>query len=340
MATFERRAGAWRVTIRLRGVRDSGTFSTKAAAAAWAAEREGEILRVAEGGLPNKSVREALVRYRDEVSPAKRGGRWEVLRIDAFIGAARPASGRDVAPPVLGDLVDRPLAAVDSAALAAWRDARLRQVSPATVTREINLLSAVFETARKEWRWLRNRPFADVRRPPAAAARTRRISDDEAVRLCLALGFDEAGAVANKSNQIALALLLGIETAMRRGEMLALRWSDVSGAVARLPVTKNGQARDVPLSTRALALLDKLRGLDDERCFTVGEASADTLFRAAKLRAGLPGVNFHDSRREGTSRLAAKVDVLTLARITGHRDINELLTYYQTDMAEVAKKIG
>lgn len=340
MATFEKRSGAWRATIRLRGKRESATFSTKAAAVAWAAEREGEILRMAEGGLPNKSVRDALVRYRDEVSPAKRGGVWEVRRIDAFLGCAKPASGREAAPPVLGGLVDMPLAAVDSTALARWRDDRLGRVMAATVTREINLLSAIFETARKEWRWLHDRPFADVRRPPEPAARTRRISDDEARRLCLALGFDEARPVANKSNQVALALLLGIETAMRRGEMLALRWSDISGAVAHLPMTKNGQARDVPLSKRALALIEKLRGLDDERCFTVAPATADTLFRGAKLRAGLPDVNFHDSRREGTSRLAAKVDVLTLARITGHRDINELLTYYQTDMGEVAKRIG
>ncbi len=340
MATFERRAGAWRVTIRLRGVRESATFSTKAAATVWAEKREREILRVAEGGLPDKSVRDALVRYRDEVSPGKRGGVWEVRRINAFLGEARPASGRDVAPPVLGPMVDMPLAAVDSAALSAWRDGRLRQVQAGTVTREINLLSAIFETARKEWRWLHDRPFADVRRPPEPAARKRRISDAEALRLCLALGFDEARPVASKSNQVALALLLGIETAMRRGEMLALRWSDIRGAVAHLPQTKNGQARDVPLTIRALELLEKLRGLNDERCFTVAPASADTLFRAAKLRAGLPDVNFHDSRREGTSRLAAKVDVLTLARITGHRDINELLTYYQTDMAEVAKKIG
>lgn len=340
MATFEKRSGAWRATIRLRGVRESATFSTKAAAVAWATEREGEILRVAEGGLPNRSVRDALVRYRDEVSPTKRGGAWEVLRIDAFLGCARPARGGDTAPAVLGRLADVPLSAVDSTALASWRDVRLRQVSPATVSREINLLSAVFETARKEWRWLRERPFSDVRRPPSPPARKKRISDDEARRLCLALGFDEARPVANKSNQIAVALLLGIETAMRRGEMLALRWTDINGAVAHLPITKNGQARDVPLSKRALVLIEKLRGLDEDRCFTVAPGSADTLFRAAKVRAGLPDVNFHDSRREGTSRLAAKVDVLTLARITGHRDINELLTYYQTDMGEVAKRIG
>lgn len=337
MASFEKRSGAWRVTIRLRGQRESATFSTKAAAAAWASEREREILRVAEGGLPNRSVREALVRYRDEVSPSKRGALWEVRRLDAFLGVAKPAPGRTAQPPVLGALLDLPIAAVTTADLAGWRTARLRKVAASTVSREINLLSAVFETARKEWMWIRTRPFSDLARPQSPPARKQRISDADALRLCLALGFDETKPVSNKSHQIAVALLLGIETAMRRGEMLALRWSDVRGKVAHLPMTKNGQAREVPLSRRAVALLEKLRGLDAARCFTVAPATADTLYRAAKLRAGLPGINFHDSRREGTSRLSKKVDVLTLARITGHKDLNELMTYYQTDMAEVAR---
>jgi integrase len=52
------------------------------------------------------------------------------------------------------------------------------------------------------------------------------------------------------------------------------------------------------------------------------------------------GLRFHDTRREATSRLAKRVDVLTLARITGHKDIRMLMVYYQTDMSEVALQIG
>lgn len=48
----------------------------------------------------------------------------------------------------------------------------------------------------------------------------------------------------------------------------------------------------------------------------------------------------HGTRREATSRLSKKVDVLTLARITGHKDIRMLMIYYQTDMADVARQIG
>lgn len=69
-------------------------------------------------------------------------------------------------------------------------------------------------------------------------------------------------------------------------------------------------------------------------------ATADVLFRRARDAAGIEGLRFHDSRREGTSRLLKKVDVLTLARITEHKDLNMLLVYYQTDMAAVAEQIG
>jgi integrase len=180
----------------------------------------------------------------------------------------------------------------------------------------------------------------DVRRPPPTPARTRRIAEDEQRRILLALCYDEARPVTEKRQQVAVAWLIAIETAMRCGEVLGLTWTNVRGKVAHLPKTKNGDARDVPLSKRAQVLLEKLKGLDALKCFTVSGASCDALFRRARDAAGVVGLTFHDSRREGTSRLSKKVDVLTLARITGHKDINELMTYYQTDMEVVADQIG
>ena len=48
-------------------------------------------------------------------------------------------------------------------------------------------------------------------------------------------------------------------------------------------------------------------------------------------------MHFHDSRREALTRMAKKVPVETLAKISGHRDLRILLNvYYNPDMAEVA----
>ncbi len=65
----------------------------------------------------------------------------------------------------------------------------------------------------------------------------------------------------------------------------------------------------------------------------------DVLFRKVRDKAGVSGLRFHDSRAAGTVKLAAKVDVLTLARITGHRDIRMLMVYYRETAADLAKRL-
>lgn len=332
MATFEKRSGHWRVVVRRNGDRRSATFTTKASAVAWAAEQETDIATVKRGGLPRKTWQQALERYRDEESPKKRGRRWEEIRIDALIGDDEKVG-------LMADLLQLQISALSSTHLAEWRDARMTRVKASTVNREMNLISAILDTARREWKWLVENPMRDVRRPPQTPSRTRRIGPDEQRRILLALNYDDARPVEEKRQQVAVAWLLAIETAMRQGELLGLTWSNISGRVAHLPNTKNGEARDVPLSRRALALLEKLRGIDRSFCFTVSSSSCDALYRKARTAAGVVGLTFHDSRREGTSRLSKKVDVLTLARITGHKNLNELMTYYQTDMETVAGEI-
>jgi len=339
MAALEKRAGGWRVKVRRGGVSESRTFPTKSQAQAWAVDRERELADVAAGGVPRKTVREALERYRADESPKKRGHRWEAVRIGGWLGAVSSKTGR--ASELMLPWLDAQVGSVGPDALAAWRDARLRVVSAGSVLREMNLLGSVLETARREWKWLRVNPMREVRRPAQPEPRTRRIGDAEIDALCLALGWD-GEPVGSLSQEVAAAFLLAIETAMRQGELLGLAWDNVDlvRRVARLPRTKNGSAREVPLSARALEILGLLAGRDERRVFAVSSASCDALFRAAKARAMVEGLRFHDTRREATSRLARRVDVLTLARITGHKDIRMLMIYYQTDMADVALQIG
>lgn len=333
MASFEKRAnGAWRVRIRSSGL--SATFPTKKEAQAWAVIQESDQRRVRAGGLPNKTVAEALVRYRDTVSVNKACAKYEVGRIRAWLGGGKSV---DSALP----FSDKLLCDVKSADIAAFRDLRMSQVAAGTVTREIALLSSLFSVARKEWGWMLDSPTRDVKRPKEPDHRTRRVSDKEIDALCLALGFD-GGMAKLFSQQVAVAFLLAIETAMRQGEILGLTWPCVSleKKTALLPRTKNGSARVVPLSSRAIELIRLLPVRDDGRLFAVSSASCDALFRKAKGRAMIEDLHFHDSRREATSRLAKKVDVLTLAKITGHKDLRMLMVYYDEDMSSVADRLG
>nr|WP_307742538.1 tyrosine-type recombinase/integrase [Massilia varians] len=225
-----------------------------------------------------------------------------------------------------------------------WRDHRLNtdKVSGSTVNRELNLLSNVFTVAAREWKWISASPTTDVRRPKESEARDRLYTEDEIERICLALGFDldDEQPITTVSQRVAVAFLFAIETAMRAGEICALVPRFVAGRVVTLPeeITKNGTKRKVPLSKRAVELLELLPApAEGATIFGITTKSLDTLFRKAKTRAGIEGATFHDSRHLAITRLAKKLHVLDLARMVGHRDLKQLQVYYNETAEEMAK---
>ena len=125
---------------------------------------------------------------------------------------------------------------------------------------------------------------------------------------------------------------------MRAGEIMSLAWEnvDLSNGVASIIDTKNGDRREIPLSGAAVKYISQLKS-DVGKLFSVKSGSASTIFRKAKKNIGLTNLRFHDSRSEGLTRPSKKVDVLTLARIIGHRDPRSLMIYYNMNAEEVAK---
>lgn len=325
MATISKRGEKWRAQVAVSGVRVSKSFARKSEAAAWAAATEAAIRAGQYGRAPSDTLADVLARYASEVSPSKRGERWERVRLAALardpIAAARISS---VTPDMLGQ----------------WRDRRSQVVGPASVLRDITLLTAVFEHARREWRLITTNPWRDVRKPRAPAHRERLISNDEIDRLCLALGFEEANPVETLSHEVAVMFLLAIETAMRAGELSGLTWAsvDLTRRVARIGQTKNGDARDVPLSSRAVELFDLLPRTGAS-VFRVAKGSRDALFRRARDKAGIADLHFHDTRAEACTRLAQRLNVLELARMIGHRDPKSLMAYYRETAEELARKL-
>lgn len=267
MATFRKRGPyQWEAQIRRRGYpAQSKTFETKAEAEAWANMIESEMARgvwVSRGEAEATTLHEALTRYETEIVPAKKGAAQEesVLRICKAT-----------------DLAKRPLATIRSADVAKLRDEWLADCKPATVLRRLAVLSHVFSIARKEWGMesLSN-PVELVRKPQPNNARTRRVIDD--VSTAETSSEDAAdssrGALESELDRLVSAsgsallpsiVRLAVETAMRRGEIIALRWEhvDLKRRVAHLPATKNGTARDVPLSTRAVEVFQALKDARD-----------------------------------------------------------------------------
>ena len=318
VATVKKRGGRWRAQIRRRGVKpQSATFESSARAWAWAHQQEAEILAGRRGEFPRKSLADALDKYLAEESIKKAGLRWEKIRIGAFKRST---------------MASRRISEIDEADIASWRNERLKVVSGATVRREMGLLGSVFDVARREWRWCSANPLREVSKPRGAEARRRGVSP-------LAFSVLPGHLSGALGKQVYRAFLLAVETAMRKGEILALEWAHISRAVAFLPKTKNGEARAVALSVAALAILEEQRGLDPVKVFTVDSATADALFRKAVKKAGIQDLHFHDSRSEAITRLSKKLDVLELARMVGHRDLKSLLIYYAPSAEDMARKL-
>lgn len=174
MATFRKVGKRWRAEVCKKGRRASSYFDTKTAAREWASAKEFELANLVEYVATRKRVGDMFERYAKEVSPKKKGARWELVRLARF--------GRDA----VADLLVSQVTAKD---VAAWRDKRLSEVSPGTVNRELNLLSAVFEAARREWEWVTVNPVRGVQRPKNPKPRDRRISAAEITAIIDALGF-------------------------------------------------------------------------------------------------------------------------------------------------------
>ena len=328
MASIRQRANGWRAEVCVNGIRDSATLDTKAQAKAWAAQREVDLRN--DGRLGQKSTKtfgQALERYRDEVSPTRKGAKWEITRLNMILRDFPRLCGRKLAVLSTDDFVS-------------WRNERSASVSAASVRREANLLSAVLSVARTEWKWIGINPMSDLKKPPKAAHRDRRITEDEQERLLMALGHSDATPQTH-TQQIGVAFLLALETAMRAGEIYGLQWQHVNlpERYVTLPDTKNGTKRHVPLSRRAVALLEQMRGIHSQRVFTVSGDSASVLFAKARRRTQIADLRFHDTRHEALTRLAKKLHVLDLARMVGHKDPRSLMIYYNATATEIAQQL-
>jgi Site-specific recombinase XerD len=229
-----------------------------------------------------------------------------------------------------------PLGNLTAFHIAQYRDDRLQFVSTTTVKKELQLISHSLDIGRREWGLSVKNVATDVSKPAEPKGRDRRLESEEEQPLLNA---------ANHSQNIWLAPLveLAIETAMRRGELLNIEWSDVNldKKTIHLENTKNGSPRTVPLSTRALEILNTMPRDISGRVFPVSAVALRGLWRRACMRANIENLHFHDLRHEATSRFFEKgLNVMEVAAITGHKDLRMLQRYTHLRAEDLAKKLG
>jgi integrase len=232
----------------------------------------------------------------------------------------------------------RTLQKLTSADVAAYRDERLKTVAPATIVRELNTISHAIDLATREWGlWLPRNPVKMVRRPSVPRGRTRRLKEGEEQAL---LSACDRG----RTPLLKPLIIVAIETGMRRGELLDLRWEhvDLTKRVAHLPLTKNGETRDVPLSKRATETLRELRSDQREpvQVFPMSGNSVRLAFEHLRVRAGMPDLRFHDLRHEAVSRLFERgLNLVEVAAISGHKELKMLQRYTHLRAVDLVRRL-
>lgn len=272
---------------------------------------------------------DALDKYYETVSKYKRGALQEFYRINVIRRQA---------------LAMRFMDDITTVDIADYRDTRLSEknartgktITGNTVRLEMALLSNLFNIARIEWGTCRGNPVELVRKPRPSPGRERRLSKKEERKL--SAYFRE------KNTELYCIFHLGLETAMRQGEILSLRWENIHARFSQafLPETKNGHARSVPLSNRAKDILKLMELKNDHRVFSYSSSGFKSAWRIALITLKIEDLHFHDLRHEAISRfyeLGTLTD-LEIAAISGHRTLNMLKRYAHIKTAYLNKKIN
>ena len=324
MATYRKRNGKWQAIVRHKAIgTTSRSFHTKQAAIKWVISVEEQIEAATFGALrpTHITLGELLKRYSNEVTPAKRGATTEFRRLRRLI--RDPVSSLKVSQ-------------LTSQAVAAFRDRRLLD-GRRTCHYDLILIRHCLKIAINEWELILSaNPVDRVKMPPSSPARTRRLEEGEFERL-------EEASKQTKNPHIWPIIVFAIETGMRRGEILGLRWEhvDLDRRIAFLPLTKNGSSREVPLSTKAAKVLAAQRQRNDTPSpFPVTPNSFRLAWDRLRSRAGLSDLRFHDLRHEAISRFfELGLNIPEVAVISGHKDPRMLFRYTHLRAVDLVNRL-
>jgi integrase len=199
------------------------------------------------------------------------------------------------------------------------------------VKRELAVLSSVISVASKDWGIpIRQNPVSEISMPKLANARTRRLEIGEEQKL-----------LETNNQKLRRIIVLALETAMRRGEILNIKKShiDFNKSILLIPTTKTDTPRTIPLSSDALTSLrgqlrasqsesDGVIPLHEPPVFSYQPRGLSGEFLKLCRRQGIADLRFHDLRHEATSRLFEKgLNPVEVATITGHKDTRMLMRY-------------
>jgi integrase len=324
MASIQKRGSSYRARITREGKSTlCATFKTRNEALLWAKETRAKLalglLKETPGArVTLKTFEEAALCYRDTHSIHKKIVRSETYRLHILIKR-------------WGKL---PVDQVDKQKVLALRDDLLKLGrSGDTVNHYFNTLSKLFQMLGDEWGLAIDNPIKGIKRMPPSKGRHKRVNDQaerELLEACSALSYWELNYI----------ITIAIETGMRRSEIMGMTWDNVDLKNRRIYLhrTKNGQSRQVPLTKKAVVMLEGLNKGGSGKVFAMSLDQLRGQFERSRKHAHehwsdkannpFDDLRFHDLRHEALSRLSdAGLNVIELSCISGHKTLGMLQRY-------------
>ena len=306
----------WQAIIRRKGIKQqSKVFKIKSQAIQWARSVECEIDKgnTVDFSLSKKITLNQIIEKIQPIDSRERS-RLKIL-MEYFNGST--------------------VNLINPSRIALFVDLRLSQgLSSATVVKDINTLSKLLKVAQRDWNvYLPNDPFKHIGKLKQSPSRVRRLSKNEEFIL-----------INRSQSNLRNIIIFAIETGMRLGEILSLKWSDINNNLAVLEKTKNGDIRYVPMTKKANQILMKIqKNKNDDRVFYFWKTVSgfESSWQKFKKREGLVDLRFHDLRHEAISRMFEKgMSHMEVSAISGHKSLLVLRKYTHLNIEYLRDKLA
>lgn len=325
MASIRKRGNKYQVQVRREGCKPMvKTFTKRADALEWSKLMEVKAdrrdLPTSIKSLDRVSVADIIERYIAEVCIHKKCYATESITLKAFT-KTKTAKIK--------------LSCILPADFYAYREERIKKVKPSSINRELCVIKNAFNIAIHEWAIpLKTNPLQNIKKFKVNNARNRRITDEEIQSLY--------EAVSQHQNPLVMTIFeIALETAMRRGEILNIRWKNINFAnkTLHIPLTKNGYERTIPLTEKSIKVLS-LANSDSEKLFSISPNALRLAWVRLTKRASINDLRFHDIRHEAISRFFEKgLSIPEVSLISGHRSYAMLARYTHLRAEDLVGKI-
>lgn len=321
-----KRGVTWRAQVRYRGNAQSKNFKRKTDAQAWASNIETTINK-------NESIPSRIDDSRTLSNLIK-----HYIDTDLHSGnSTKDAKKREALLTWWNDQIGNvKLVKLDGKKISEYRDILAKETikgnkkrAGSTINRYLAALGVCLTAGVKKYHWINRNPMEQVSRKSEPKGRDRKLSKAEQTALLKACKK-------SRNPYLYLVVILALSTAVRRGEILSLKWSEVDFKKHRIILldTKNGTSRSVPLYGPAFELMQehsKVRRIDTPLVFPGISGDVTDFsesFENAVTNAKIENFRFHDLRHTAASNLAEQgATLLELADILGHKTLAMVKRY-------------